>query len=225
MFFEVGKIRKKKNCKNYSWNSFRKNEVNTDEYRKELEQAKVNLANENIEFYSANELMTVDTLEAVIEQKVSEGVDLFLVDHLHYFDLLRGSSSKADNVENTMTRMKTIQNKTGARIILVVHYRKLNGQKPTLDSFKDSISIVQNANYVINIWRDRSQNNDDFKSVEKFVDMRVPTEFYIPKARNPNGETTMKVMYNRDTNDYELIEEIGGTPVEQQELSINPISF
>jgi hypothetical protein len=39
-----------------------------------------------------------------------------------------------------MVRMKQLQNLTGARIILIVHYKKLEGRKPLLDSFKDSIS-------------------------------------------------------------------------------------
>jgi len=120
-----------------------------------------------------------------------EGFELFLIDHLHYFDLLRGRASKADYIESVMVRIKRLQVRTGARIILVVHYRKLNGKKPTLDSFKDSISIVHNANYVINLWRDRSEGADHYA-----------TTFIIPKARNPNGEGQIEVVFDPQKNDY-----------------------
>ncbi len=217
LYFELGKVRKKYGLKNYPWNVYRKNEVEDPSYNKYLTEAENNLKNDNIEFYRADDLLTVETLKAVIEQKVSEGVDLFLIDHLHYFNLSREDMNKSDNIERIMVEMKTIQNKTGARIVLVVHYRKLNGQKPTLDAFKDSMSIVQNANYVINIWRDRSQESQALD--RDYPTTLVETEFYIPKARNPNGEATLKVMYDKEVNDYKLKEQVYGTP---QEDNVKP---
>jgi hypothetical protein len=71
-----------------------------------------------------------------------------------------------------------------------------------LDSFKDSISIPQNANYVVNMWRDRSEKGDQFE-----------TTFYIPKVRNPNGEATIKMKYDPTTNEYvDELENSFGTP-------------
>ena len=95
-----------------------------------------------------------------------------------------------------MIRIKRLQIKTGARIILVVHYKKLEGQKPRLDSFKDSIAIVQNANYVINIWRNRAEGADKNQTI-----------FAIPKSRNPNGECQITVEFNPERNDYRPIED------------------
>jgi len=211
IYFEVNKIKFAKDRKKYSWNSFIRNEITDPEYLTIHKQAVKNLENGNIEFYRNDSLMDIETLEVVLEKKVAEGVDLFLIDHLHYFDLLKGDSSKADYIEKVMSKIKTIQNRTGARILMVVHYKKLGGSKPSLDSFKDSISIVQNANYVINLWRDRSE-------LSEYDGENVSTFFYIPKARNPNGETSIEVMFNKHTNDYTLKKINSGTPQENAEV-------
>ena len=95
--------------------------------------------------------------------------------------------------------MVNILKRTGARVLLVVHYKKLNGQRPTLDSFKDAMAIPQNANYVINIWRDRRP-----KDVRSFT-----TTFAVSKARNPNGEAMVDVDFDPVTGDYKTP---GGEP-------------
>ncbi|NCU42628.1 MAG: hypothetical protein EOM19_08035 [Candidatus Moranbacteria bacterium] len=190
LYFEIGKIRRKKGLENYTWNEFRsgKRNENQDEYG----QAHENLKNDNIEFAKVDTQLDIDKLEFLIQERMKNGTKLFLIDHLHYFDLTKEPKmSKADYIEKFMVRLKTIQNKTGASIILIVHYKKLDGKKPTLDSFKDSISIIQNASYVISLWRNRE---DDFN--------RYETTFFIPKSRNPNGEGTIRVQFDPQTNDY-----------------------
>lgn len=196
LYFKIGEIRKRENLPYYPWNDYRKNIIKDLEFSRILEQAKQELRNDNLIFIESSKRMSIETLEKAIEEQLLQGSQLFVVDHLHYFDLLRGKSSKADYIEELMVRLKHFQNRTGARIIMVVHYRKTNGQKPTLDSFKDSIAIVQNANYVINLWRDRSDNADLTK-----------TTFMIPKARNPNGEATIEVDWDKTINDYKPIGE------------------
>lgn len=215
LYFEINRLRKIDNLNGYPWNAYRKNEIKDAKYLAYRNTAFKNLQNDNINFAKVKRQMTIETLERAIDKKVREGYKLFLVDHLHYFDLLRGDSSKADYIEKVMVRMKQLQNRTGARILLVVHYKKLEGRKPTLDSFKDSISIIQNANYVINLWRDRSQQ-DEFSD---------ETEMYIPKARNPNGEATFKLRFDREKNDYVLLGRKYGTPVEHypNEISVDDI--
>jgi replicative DNA helicase len=200
LFFEINKLRRLDGEKGFPWNDFRKNNIRLKEdYLKYRSRAKENLKNENLIFAVANQQMTIEILENTIAKAMSDGIELFLIDHLHFFDLSRGTATKADYIEKVMVRLKTLQNRTGAVIILVVHYKKLHGLKPTIDSFKDSISIVQNANYVINLWRDRS--------LQKEVNQE--TELYIPKSRNPNGEASFKIIFDRDENDYKPI----GTPM------------
>ncbi|MFA6315539.1 MAG: bifunctional DNA primase/polymerase [Candidatus Paceibacterota bacterium] len=182
---------------NYDWNLYRTNRLHTDPvFMNYMGMAYDSLKKDNVYFVKVDEIMTIELLEKIIEEKTQEGFQLFLIDHLHYFDLQKGQNSKADYIEEVMIKIRTLQRRTGARIIMVVHYRKLNGLRPTLDSFKDSISIIQNANYVINLWRDRSENAEG--------DSRFKTYFYIPKARNPNGEGVCEVVFNPNTNDYEM---------------------
>jgi len=197
LYFEIGKVKKRHegvNASNYPWNSYRKNEIQDPNYLAYREEASENLKNDNILFANVECMMTIDILEKLVEEKMKEGVDLFLIDHLHYFDLLKRESTKADYIEQVMVRIKSLQRKTGARIILVVHYKKLEGKKPTLDSFKDSISIVQNANYVVNLWRNRTDTGDKYS-----------TTFSIPKSRNPNGEGTIEVEFDPAVNDYKPV--------------------
>ncbi len=198
LYFRVGQVRKEMEGvekMNYDWNNFRKNSILDKNFPAFLKRAKKELSNSNIIFAKVDCMMNIDILETLVEEQAKMGVELFLIDHLHYFDLNSASMSKADYIETIMVRLRTLQRKTGARILLVVHYKKLNGLKPTLDSFKDSISIVQNANYVINIWRDRTPDNEDLHKQYK-------TYFYIPKSRNPNGEGMIEVEYDPATGDY-----------------------
>jgi len=193
LYFEVGRIRHERGQKNYRWNDYRKNVISREQIQEELEKASENLKKNDVYFADVKQQMDIGLLEKLIKEQVDNGISLFLIDHLHYFDLLKGNANKSDYIESLMVRLKTLQNKTGARIILVVHYKKLDGRKPRLDSFKDSIAIVQNANYVINIWRERDK-------VDEFN--RYKTTFYIPKSRNPNGEGIIEVEFDPDTNDY-----------------------
>jgi replicative DNA helicase len=202
VYFELGRVRKQKGYPhNYPWKEYRKNEIKDPNYKSLRQEAESKIKNSNLCFADIPGQMNIERLEAMITERVNEGTKLFLIDHLHYFDMMRSDVSRAEYVEHLMIRIKSLQNKTGARIILVVHYKKLEGKKPMLDSFKDSVSIPQNANYVINMWRDRSETGNRFETV-----------FYIPKARNPNGEATIKIKYDPDENEYhdEVVE--FGTP-------------
>ena len=226
LYFKLGGIRKKyegKNSVNYDWNDFRRNMITDDKYVKYLNEAKKELENTNIIFAKVDTMMNIDLLESLIEEQCKKGVKLFLIDHLHYFDMGGGDDSKADYIEQIMVRIRTLQRKTGASVLMVVHYKKLYGKKPSLDSFKDSISIVQNANYVISLWRDRTVD-------KKEKDTQYKTNFYIPKARNPNGEGMIEVEFDPVTGDYvpttswvhgtefdinDLARQIGGTVIEE----------
>ena len=196
VYFEIGRLRKinlGSGVPNYPWNDYRRNQIRDLEYAGLKKEAMQNLRNENVFFARVPKQMNIDIFEKLVELKVSEGFELFLVDHLHHFDLSKDrNENKADYIEKLMVRMVTLLKRTGARVLLVVHYRKLGDKKPTLDSFKDSISIAQNANYVINIWRDRTQKTEK----------DYTTTFSVSKSRNPNGEGTMEVVFDPITSDY-----------------------
>lgn len=209
LYFELGKLRKKDGKHNYPWNDYKLNKIEDPKYKTYRATARGNLDNENIFFEKIKKLMDIDLLEKALREQTEMGFELFLIDHLHRFDFSqKGRDSKADYIEFLMTQMKQYQNETGARIILVVHYRKLDGQKPTMDSFKDSIAIVQNANYVINLWRDRSMKDENVSQYE--------THMFIPKSRNPNGECSFKLLFDPEINDYKFQEVVAGTPLSKE---------
>lgn len=213
VYFEMGRIRKRNSQKNYPWNDYRRNEIIDPNYKKvraEAVESLYKVGNSNLEFADAKVQMNIDMLETAIRTKIAEGVKLFLIDHLHYFELGSEESTKADYIEKLMVRIKTLQNETGAAIILVAHYRKMNGAKPTMDSFKDSISIVQNANYVVNLWRDRSLQEGENEFGERY-----DTKIMVPKSRNPNGEFTIDVRFDPGSNDFENPQVSFGTPGER----------
>lgn len=192
LFFEINRIRiEDKKIMPYMWNDFKRNAITDPKYKEYVQKARENLKNDNLFFEQIDEMMDIDTLEKIITKRCEENFELFLLDHLHYLDLLRTDKTKADYIEHLMVRIKKLLNNTGARLLLVVHYRKLNGQKPGLDSFKDSAAIAQNANYVINMWRDRKEQAD-----------RYTTLITLPKTRNPNGEATIQVTFDPATNDF-----------------------
>lgn len=207
IYFEIGRLRYAQGKKNYPWNSYRKNEIEDPAYKIIREQARKNIDNSNLHFADVKAQMNIDMLERAITNEIALGSKLFLIDHLHYFDLASGDSTKADYIEQVMVRLKGIQNQTGARVIMIVHYKKLNGIKPTLDSFKDSASISQNANYVINLWRDRSMSDENTSQYD--------THMYVPKSRNPNGECSFELTFNPDINDYVFKKVSFGSPLEE----------
>lgn len=215
VYFELGRVRKKQGLKNYPWNDYRRNEIldpKYKEYRDEAVQNLYKIGNSNLEFADVKVQMNIDMLDATIRQQVAKGVKLFLIDHLHYFEFGSDDGTKADYIEKLMVQIKTLQKDTGAAIILVAHYRKMNGAKPTLDSFKDSIAIVQNANYVVNLWRDRSLKDGEDEFNERF-----DTKIMVPKSRNPNGEFTIDVRFDPETNDFTDPKTSYGTPGERDE--------
>lgn len=216
VYFELGRVRKKLGMKNYPWNAYRRNEITDANYKALREEAIRNITegNENLLFADVKVQMDIDMLETSIRERVDDGTRLFLIDHLHYFDLNKEDSTKADYIEKLMVRLKGVQNDTGAAIIMIAHYRKMNGMKPTMDSFKDSISIVQNANYVVNLWRDRSLKDGEDEFGERFN-----TKIMVPKSRNPNGEFTIDVVFDPETNDFTDPKASYGTPTETDEPS------
>lgn len=203
VYFALGRVRKAVGKSFYSWNDYRKNQIKDSEYKLFRAKAVESLKSSNLSFVEVSAQMDIDLLEKIIVKETEKGTKLFLVDHLHYLDMTsKENASRAEFVEKMMIKIKSVLNRTGARMILVVHYKKLEGRKPMLDSFKDSISIPQNANYVVNMWRDRSEKGDQFE-----------TTFYIPKVRNPNGEATIKMKYDPTTNEYvDELENSFGTP-------------
>jgi len=220
LWFSIGKIRKRAGHKNYPWKEFRNNNIVSSSYAEEREEAeRMTKDSGNLIFYDrghedAPKKMDVDTLEDLIIKSAERGYKLFGIDHLHFFNIGVQNRTKADAIEEVMQRIKGLADKLEVAILLVAHYHKLRGEKPTLDSFKDSSSIVQTANVVINMWRDRS---DDLGT-----DINE-THFMMPKIRSPVGEKTIVMKFNPYTFEYEYVDQKIGTKQEltrEKEISL-----
>ena len=196
IYNRINELRIKDGKKRYPFIAFWKNEIDSREfylYRKQAVEDVQKEIGKNLIYVDTQQVPTIELLEKEIEKQSKLGIKLMLIDHLHKFSFKSQSGmSKADIIEDFMNRLRKVQDKTGMRVILIVHYTKLNGAKPILDSFKDSISIPQNASVVINLWRDRGEN-------ENGVNL---TKIMIPKIRIPVPEVTFDVQYDETINDY-----------------------
>ena len=214
IFFKINELRKKDDKSAYPFIAYHKHEIKDLEFKAYQERAQQELKDifsENVEIVKINKILDIAILEKEIEKKVAEGVNLFMIDHLHYF-AFESKSSRADAIQEFMNRLRMVQNKTGARVILIVHYRKLNGSKPTIDSFKDSMSISQNATVIINLYRDRGGNAfKHFDSEEDDKGTVNMTEIMIPKIRIPVPEVTFRAEYDPTINDYKDDSSVEGT--------------
>jgi len=196
LYFEIGKIRMADGKPQYPWNAYVRGELNAQPlFTEYVAKAYDNLKNDYPLFQKMEKRATIDLVEKRIELLAISGIKIVLIDHLHYFDLLAGKDSKADYIESVVIRLRLLAIRLKISIIIVAHYRKLNGSRPTLDSFKDSISIVQNASTVINIWRNREEGISE--------EDRYKTHFIIPKSRDLGGEGKIEVIFNPKTGEYE----------------------
>jgi len=190
LYFEIGRIRFAEGSKNFPWRAFVTGELNDEPtFLEYIARAYDNLKNENVTYESVGERqVTIELVQERIKDLAAKGVKLFLIDHLHYFNLLKGKDSKADYIESVMVRLHTLVKSIGVSVIMIAHYKKLAGAKPSVDSFKDSISIAQISTTTINLWRDRSNDATEAD--------RLTTYFYIPKTRQIGGEGFLRALFN-----------------------------
>lgn len=98
---------------------------------------------------------TAENLTAAI-RKVHEGVDLIVVDHLHYVDPGEGRDENA-GLGDTTKAVRDIALEVGKPVLLVAHLRKRDGRAKqitaTLDDFHGSSNITKIATQVITLDR------------------------------------------------------------------------
>jgi len=148
--------------------------------------------------------------------------DLIIIDHLHY--LSYSESNRQLEIESFMRRLSTIVKETSARIILLAHYRKLEGKKPTDESFKDAQAIPQNATTTIHLWRNREamEVEADETSDGTIIRAENRTEFYIQKTRIPFASGNIIVDFDAERGQYEGATDWyqGGIPTEDNSFKI-----
>ncbi len=148
--------------------------------------------------------------------------DLIIIDHLHY--LSYSDSNRQLEIESFMRRLSTIVKETSARIILLAHYKKLGGKKPTDESFKDAQAIPQNATTTIHLWRNREamEVEPDETSDGTIIRAENRTEFYIQKTRIPFASGNIVVEFDAERGQYEGATDWyqGGVPTDNNSFKI-----
>lgn len=200
IYNKINELRRKEGKKSYPFIAYWKNELKDKNFcniRQEAYNIIKNEIKENLLYVDTQQTPTIELLEKEIKKQSEMGVKLMLVDHLHKFNFKSQSTTnnKGDLIEEFMNRLRRVQDETGMRVILIVHYSKLNGAKPILDSFKDSVSIPQNASVIINLWRDRGDTDSENNNTNSTLIM-------IPKIRIPVPEVTFEAEFDPEINDY-----------------------
>ena len=158
----------------------------------EFDEARGRLENGNISFVKARQQLTPGDLSAIYSMYPA---DLYILDHLHYFNVHAKDKSKADSIEQTMQAIKEVTIKNDTRTIMVAHFQKIDeAKRPTMTNFKDSISVAQTADTILMLWRD--------KSCSKEKQTQYETEFIVTKSRLDVPAQTINATFDINTNTY-----------------------
>lgn len=222
LYFEINKLREKAGYKPYPYREFRLNKLGDIEGWKD--KAFQEIKDENIQYWRRAEESIMTEKELLEGLKlVKDEFDLVIIDHLHYVNFEK-NRSRAEEIESFMKNLSSLTINEGLSVILVAHYKKLGGSKPTDESFKDSQAIPHNATTTIHIWRDRSIDEDESgeDEEENFINLRkYETEFFIQKSRMPFGTGSVKAYFNPTTNNYDNNEEWKSGSNPQQETKVS----
>ena len=143
-----------------------------------------------------NWFVTIKIIEEMIKEAAKSWSKVIALDHLHYFDMSENVWSDRQDlvIKDIMHRINHLARELNITILLVAHYKKLqSGQKPSLNDFSGSISIAQVANWIVHIYRDKSNEFEPNK-----------TEFIIDKNRDMWITKNIEWKFNLDTYEYEF---------------------
>ena len=109
-----------------------------------------------IKYQKEYDLPSTD-INYLIERAKREGVELVVIDHLHYF---AGSNdnNRAQEIGDIVKDFKQAAVTHEVPVILITHIRKLATMKskPTGNDLRDSSLIGQHSDQIIMVWRDTS---------------------------------------------------------------------
>jgi len=103
----------------------------------------------------------------VIEAKLKYNARVVMIDHLHFIIDMAKLKHPSLEIGTVVRQLKTMAVNYNVVIFLVAHNTKMaKGEKPSLDSIRDSSFLAQDASIVLTIWR-VAQHNEARLSVEK----------------------------------------------------------
>lgn len=157
----------------------------------------------NLLIFKKQQVPTMSLLADMIEQ-MKDGVDMIIVDHLHYIQFA-SASQEIEEIGKVMRQVKQITDTIKKPIVIMSHLRKRKKtDDPTEQDLYWSSNIAKEANTIILLTRMENQN------VEKLVDNGAQddvryagTKIIVEKSRTGLAvPTKFSAVYNLDRKDY-----------------------
>lgn len=142
---------------------------------------------------------TVSGIEQMIKQaKEFAGVELAIIDHLQFF--IKNGENTANEVGLVTRELKMMALRLEMPIILISHIRKLNHKGvPSIDDLKDSSSIGQDADTVIMVWRNQSEDDKTDSNTDK-------NRYVLAKIRKNRRKGFLQNVYFKSDDNFYLNE-------------------
>lgn len=133
-----------------------------------------------------------DVFETIRTAVRRYGIELMVFDHLHF--LVRSIDHVTSEVSAAVRAFKLLAEELKIPIILICQPGKLrNNRRMTVDDLRDSSSIGQDADTVIIVHRERTQQTDELVVDENRPSFSSTAEIIVDATRyNPGGITTLK---------------------------------
>lgn len=103
-------------------------------------------------------------IDAVMENAVENGVDLVVIDHLHYFT--RELENTAEDLGRVTKEIKKNAIRHELPIILISHVRKTN-KEANIEDLRGSSYIAQDADIVLMVYRKKSEPENFYVEIQK----------------------------------------------------------
>lgn len=136
-------------------------------------------------------------LAAIRRDMMTRKVDIVFVDHLHHVIAGAGQDERSE-AAHFVTDLKNLANETNTAIVLLAQLNRgvegRNDKRPTLSDIREFGAVEQIIDLAMMLYRDEYYNPDT-------VDRNV-TEVIIPKNRNGQTSTGIKVLSDLATNKY-----------------------
>lgn len=157
----------------------------------------------NLLIFKKQQLPTMWLLADMIEQ-MKDGVDMIIIDHLHYIQFW-SSSQEIEEIGKVMRQVKQITDTIKKPIIIMSHLRKRKKtDDPTEQDLYGSSNIAKEANTIILLTRMENQDVEKLVDSGAQDDMRYAwTKIIVEKSRTGLAvPTKFSAVYDLDRKDY-----------------------
>ena len=193
LYDEVNRLRHNDGLWWYKRTKFVNNEYNDETFWNYMREAYKKLSKLEITELDKDKAVSIDDLVELMEKACDNWADMFVIDHLHYFDM--DNSERHDlQIQNVMHRINEIVRKRNVAVFLVAHYRNYTDKEnPDPSDFKDWAAIKQVSNVIIQIT----------KALDDTEDTESVTIFKITKIRGRIiWDRELRCKFDKETWEY-----------------------